>query len=341
MLVGDISEFELIDKLSCALGSKNEQRKREMRDSGFDVFLGIGDDGAVWEDIAGVKVLTTDTLVDGVHFTLNHFEWRDLGWKTLAVNLSDLAAMGAIPLCSVVTLGLTADIPVNGLLDMYQGMGEISDQYGGVIIGGDIVRSEVFFVTVAMHGRALGSNKVLTRNSAKPGDKIAVTGHIGCSSAGLHSLTETSEVNDTDGIQHLRNTHFRPKPRISEGQILLNHGVKAAMDISDGLVGDLMKLCQTSGVGAVVRAMDVPVDLYLKKSYPDECLNFALNGGEDYELLFTASPEITQKLLRTKDINFFIIGDIVSETSKVRVIDERGREIEMAKTGWDHFALDE
>ncbi len=340
MLVSDISEFDLIDKLSCVLGLENERRERDLRASGFDVFVGIGDDGAVWEDISGVKVLTTDTLVEGVHFTLNHSDWHDLGWKTLAVNLSDLAAMGAIPLCSVVTLGLTADIPVNGLLDMYKGMAEISNQYGGAVIGGDIVKSGVFFVTVAMYGRALKRHKILTRGSAKPGDKIGVTGHIGCSSAGFHSLTEISEVNYTDDIQHLRTAHFRPKPRINEGMLLVRHGVRTGMDISDGLIGDLMKLCQSSGVGAVVRSMDVPADQYLKRSYPKKWLDFALSGGEDYELLFTARPDIVQKLAGENDIDFSIIGDITSGISKVRVIDECGRDIDISKSGWDHLASD-
>lgn len=359
MLVSDIGEFQMIDTLAQAIADENALCLAQLTGRGFRLILGIGDDAAAWESPPGVRVMTTDTMVENVHFIPHLISWRELGWKAMAVNLSDVAAMGCLPLYSVITLGLRGDLPVEGLVEMYKGMMEACRRYGGAIVGGDIVRSPVFFITVAMEGAAV-SSALLTRHSARPGDKIAVTGHLGCSGGGLRMLMgegrkatpsmsppwqgggpeevafRPSSEND-EVARHLRDAHHRPMPRVPQGMALAQQGVVAAMDVSDGLVDDLGKLCRASGVGAIVQAERVPADDFLRRAYPNDWLELALGGGEDYELLFTAPAEVMESAVAALDVPVSIIGDIIAGPPKVAVLDKRGRSIAVKRGGWDHF----
>jgi thiamine-monophosphate kinase len=341
MLVSEIGEFQLIDTLARTIANENERCLAQLTEHGFRVILGIGDDAAAWEGPPGVRVLTTDTMVENVHFIPDLISWGELGWKAMAVNLSDVAAMGCLPLYSVITLGLRGDLPVEGLAEMYSGMMEACRRCGGAIVGGDVVRSPVFFITVAMEGAAV-SSALLTRRSARPGDKIAVTGHLGCSGGGLRMLLEGRGGAETrpynaETAQHLRDAHHRPMPRVPEGMALAQQGVIAAMDVSDGLVDDLGKLCKASGVGAVVHAERVPADELLRRAYPNDWLELALGGGEDYELLFTAPPGVMERAIAALDVPASIIGDIVAGPPQVTVLDGRGRPMAVKHGGWDHF----
>ena len=331
MLVRDTGEFRLIDLLAETLAAEDAE----------GAGLGIGDDAAVWEDGAGTRVLTTDAMVEGVHFDLDLTGWRDLGWKAIAVNLSDVAAMGCLPTCSVVTLGLRDDLPVEGLVEMYRGMAEACRSHGGRVVGGDVVRSPVFFVSVAMEGEAAvsgpdGRGVTLTRHAAEIGDVIAVTGSLGDSAGGLH-LALAGE-NFENSTERLRAAHFRPEPRLAAGQTLARAGIRAAMDISDGLVGDLTKLCEASGVGAVVRGGDVPVSDALRSRFPDRWLSLALTGGEDYELLFTGREEAVSEVGQAVDVPVTVIGEIVEASRGVSVLGADGMTIDAERGGWDHFA---
>ena len=154
MLVRDLGEFGLIELLAETLVEEGVEGPEFTGDDLQSPHLGIGDDAAVWESKAGTRVLTTDTMVEGVHFSLDLTGWRDLGWKAMAVNLSDVAAMGCVPTCSVVTLGLRDDQQVEGLVEMYRGMAEACRSHGGRVVGGDIVGSPVLFVSVTMEGEA-------------------------------------------------------------------------------------------------------------------------------------------------------------------------------------------
>ena len=348
MQVNDIGEFQLIETLTRAIADENAACIEGLSERGFRPRLSIGDDAAAWEGPSGVRVLTTDTMVDGVHFSLDNTSWKDLGWKSLAANLSDIAAVGCAPLYAVVTLGLRGDLPVEELVEMYGGMLEACRRFGGAIAGGDVVRSPVFFVTVALEGVAVASRAegsepdlLLTRDSASPGDKIAVTGSLGCSAGGLRMLAgrggfETRPYDETAG--HLRNAHNRPVPRVPQGIALAEHGILAAIDISDGLVDDLGKLCAASGVGAVVRSERVPADEYLKRAYPEDWLELALGGGEDYELLFTAPPNVMDGVVDSLGVPVSIIGDIVAGEPVVTVLDMNGEAIPIESGGWDHFS---
>ena len=341
MLVGDIGESRLIEILIRAVKERIVYFGNLPEAEGRSLRVPIGDDAAAWEEDAGTRVLTTDTLVEGVHFRLQGTCWTDLGWKAIAVNLSDVAAMGCHPTYSVITLGLRADLPVDGIVGMYGGMLDACDLYGGAIVGGDIVRSPVFFVTVAMHGvaavgREAGATPLLTRGSASPGGKIAVTGSLGCSAGGLRMMLEGLSL-DEETASHLRDAHNRPVPRVQQGLLLVRRGVVTAMDISDGLVEDLGKLCKASGVGAVIRSDLVPADSFLRRAYPDDWLSLALSGGEDYELMFAAPPELMDSVAVEMDVPVSIIGDIVAAPRGIRIVDQNGCAVSVKQGGWDHF----
>ena len=340
MQVSDVGERRLIEALDEVIGAQQTSTD-QVAGPGFRLRLSIGDDAAAWDGPAGARVLTSDALVEGVHFDVGRTGWADLGWKSLSVNLSDIAAMGCAPLYSVVTLGLRGDLPVDGLVEMYRGMLEACRLHGGAIVGGDTVRSPVFFVAVAMVGvaPASGEGPLLTRAAARPGDKVAVTGSLGCSAGGLRMMRREADF-DEETAAHLRDAHVRPTSRVAEGMLLARHEVLAAIDVSDGLIDDLGKMCQASGVGALVQSHLVPADAFLRLAYPDDWLSLALAGGEDYELLFTAPPEVLDDVASHLEVPVTVIGDIVGGPPGVRVLDERGASIQLDREGWDHFGPD-
>ena len=347
MLVQDIGEFDLIKTLAETISSHGDDLVDRLSERGFRVRVPLGDDAAAWDSPAGLNVLTTDTMVEGVHFSPEPIGWSDLGWKSLAVNLSDIAAMGCAPLYAVVTLGLRGDLPVDGLVEMYQGMLEACRQCGGAIVGGDVVRSPTFFVTVAMEGAAVapegtGRSVVLRRDAASAGDQIAVTGSVGCSAGGLRILAQgtdrsVSDAVDPDTASHLTDAHNRPIPRVTQGMLLAREGVTAAIDISDGLVDDLGKMCAASGVGAVVYSDLIPADGWLKRAFPDDWLALALGGGEDYELLFTARPALVQQVAAESDVPVTVVGEVVDGAPEIRVVEGSGKALEVHRGGWEHF----
>ena len=178
----DIGEFGLISRLSAQV---EEAHLVSPRIDGFELKAGIGDDAAAWTAL-GTAVATTDTMVEGVHFTRATIPWADLGWRVWAANLSDIAAMGAVPTVGIVTLGLPGDLPIQAIDELYRGMLEACRCYQTLIVGGDVVSSRDVFVTIAMHG--VCEAEPLRRNAARPGDAVAVTGPLGGSRAGLQSL---------------------------------------------------------------------------------------------------------------------------------------------------------
>ena len=339
MLVRDIGEFELIDALAAVIADANRSHIRSLDQRGFRMLRAIGDDAAAWRSPAGVRVFTTDTMVEGIHFDLRYTGWADLGWKALATNISDVAAMGCAPSYATVTLGLRGDIPVDGLTEMYRGMMELTAEYGGAIIGGDIVKSPGFFISVSLEGIAEGVDEdaLMLRDKAQFGDLIAVTGTLGSSAAGLQLLLEGADASGLVSYEYLTNAHNRPVPRVTEGEALVKLGVRCAMDVSDGLVDDLGKLCRAASVGARVHASNIPIDDRLRATLPASCLSLALGGGEDYELLFTATADVIQRAQESIHMPITVIGDIVEAGQGVKVLDDGGEAIDVATGGWDHF----
>ena len=340
MLVRDIGEFELIALLEFRIRERNRVQIENLRPLGVEVELEIGDDAAAWIQRGTRVVSTTDTMVEGVHFKTGATPWMNLGWKAMASNLSDVGSMGCSPTFALVTLGLRGDIPVDGLQEMYDGMMEACEYAGGAIIGGDVVRSDTFFVTVALEGVCSPETHVLSRGSARVGDLIGVTGHLGCSAGGLTILLEPEAARNTpdDSMTHLTQAHNRPIPRVAEGRALRDLGVRCAMDVSDGLTADLGKLCAASGVSAVVEVETLPADDHLKSAFPDRWLEYALEGGEDYEIIFTAEADIMEKATELPGARVTIIGRIEDGDGTVRILDANDEAIEVKSGGWDHFA---
>ena len=327
----DMGEFALIQ----ALQEMVEEDGSSSQEALSSLVVGIGDDAAAWMPETATELATTDTLVDGVHFRHDFISWTDLGWKAMAVNLSDIAAMGGSPLYALVTLGLKPDTEVADAQALYGGILSACREYGCRIAGGDLVRSPVTFITVAMTGVAGGH--LLTRHEAQPGDVVAVTGHLGCAAGGLRALLRGHTPEGESG-RHLREAHARPIPRLAEGQVLVQEGVRAAMDVSDGLMDDLSKMCVASGVGAIVYSDRVPADTFLSESFPQDYITLALGGGEDYELLFTAPDEVISRAQSSLAISATALGRIVADhPGRVRVVDERGEQLQIDQRGWDHF----
>ena len=339
MRVEDIGEFDLIRVLTGLIERRGLDRPSA---AGHRLKIGLGDDAAAWERSAGVDVFTSDVMVEGIHFDLASTGWRDLGWKSITVNLSDVAAMGCAPACAVVGLGLPYGLRENDLVEMYEGMLDACERYGCALVGGDIVRSPTFFVSVAVTGAAQAAGDgatnqpLLSRHGARVGDLVAVTGDLGSSAGGLRMMAERHRF-DGDTAAHLLLAHVRPEPRLSEGQALARHGAHAAIDVSDGLLDDLGKLCRASGVGAIVLADRLPADDFLRSAYPDDWLSLVLAGGEDYELLATGTVDTLEKVEREGGAPLSIIGEIVPRDAGVRVVDERGEPVVVDTGGWDHF----
>ena len=334
MYVRDLGDFGLIERLAQHVAAATTESNFRPT-SELHLTVTIGDDTAAW-NVGGVtELLTTDTLVQGVHFTLETSTWQALGWKGLASNLSDIAAMGGAPAFAVVTLGLPDDTLVEDIDALYAGLLEAATTYGVAVIGGDIVGSPVFFMTIALTGTTQVSP--MLRSAACPGDQIAVTGTLGGSAAGLAVLRGETATGESD-FNTLLESHRRPRPRVNEGQILARSGVLCAMDVSDGLVSDLAKICAASGKAARVDATHVPVHPEARRAFPQASLDMALNGGEDYELLFTGKDEVVSKVVTRLGPSAAVIGRIVAEhPGEVQVLDERGAERQLARHGWNHF----
>ena len=341
MLVRDIGEFGVIERLNRMIvgrGSGNEAVRA------FPLVVDTGDDTAVWEASRGRELFTTDTMVEGVHFTRETTPWRELGWKCVAANISDVASMGGLPTYALITLGLPPETAVSDIEEMYRGMLDIGEEYGMGVVGGDIVRSPVFFVSTALTG--VTQRLPLLRSTARPGDIVGVSGWLGSSEGGLRLMLhpEFAKGRDAtgDGAEFLRQAHRRPNPAVEAGQILSQAGIETAMDVSDGLVDDLGKLCTASGVAARVHASAVPTHPLLRQQFPDEFLSLALGGGEDYVLLFVGPPDVVSPLIPQLGEGSAVIGTVVSSEelgggSRVVVVDEAGRQLSLSGGGWDHF----
>ena len=340
MLVRDLGEFELIDRLESSIKCRNDAQVDLLRNLDIQVEVGIGDDAAAWAYPDSKVVGTTDAMVEDVHFLVDKMPWRELGWKALASNLSDIGAMGCSPTFALVTLGLRGDLPVAGLIEMYGGMLDVLELTGGALIGGDVVRSETFFISVSLEGIAEADAVVLSRDSAQLGDAIAVTGPLGSSAGGLRLLLEDGldeRVARTASCR-LATAHNRPMPRVAEGLALRRLGVRCAMDISDGLTADLAKVCVASGLGARIEASRIPADSHLKSAFPSDWLLLALGGGEDYELLFCAADSTMEKVIGELGTGVSVIGRMVDDNPGVTVVAEDGTEVIVGSAGWDHFS---
>ena len=324
-------EFRLIDRI--------RERTAQGRE---DVRLGIGDDAALVAPPAGQELaIAIDTMVEGVHFPPG-IDPADIGWKSLAVNLSDLAAMGATPAWALLALTLPRQSPeqVQAFVDGYaEGFAQLAQTYRLALIGGDTTRGSLT-LSVAVHG-FVPPGQALTRAGARAGDVVLVTGTLGDAAAGLRLLQAGARVDEGDGrAAYLIERLHRPTPRVKAG-LALRGRATACIDVSDGLLADLGHICEASALGADIEAALLPRSSMLLGAF-DETMtrDLALSGGDDYELCFTVPPSLVAEVqgdLARLGCGATRIGRMV-EGNGVRVRDEQGQWLETTHRGWDHFA---
>jgi thiamine-monophosphate kinase len=294
-----------------------------------DVLLGIGDDAAVLSVPADRRlVVAMDTIVDGVHFPLGTAA-ADVGYRALAVNLSDLAAMGAQP--AWMTLSLSAPTSDAAWLDGFaRGLFELADRYQVALVGGDTVKGPLV-VTVQIAG-SVETDGWLTRAGARPGDLLFVSGMPGEAAAGLAVIQD--HLPATSATQHLRQRFLRPEPRVSLGRCLRGLA-SAAMDVSDGLLTDLDKLATASACGARIDIDSLPLSSALLQTFDREtCIDYALAGGDDYELLFTLPPPLVHQL--PAGVACTQIGVMTDREVECW---RDGQRFAPRRRGYDHFAV--
>ena len=334
MKTGNIGEFGLIDRLAGTLGAAGDR-----------VLRGIGDDAAVLEGRADRLLLATcDIQIQGVHFVSGAIEPVQIGSRVAAVNLSDIAAMGGSPLWALVSLTVPPSTEVEYLEEIYRGMaGELSRSGARIVGGNTSSTSGPLTIDMTLVGEVEREN-LLTRDGARVGDALCVTGDLGSSAAGLFLNQNKSAACDAAVRESLVHRHLIPSPRIEQGRMLgATDAVTACIDLSDGLFQDAGHIAQRSGVGVCIHAEEIPVSADVRTvatSLRMDWMDLALGGGEDYELLFTADPvECDGILARVKEetgVSARKIGEIVDGAPGVIVIRD-GKRIDPAVAGFDHF----
>jgi thiamine-monophosphate kinase len=302
---------------------------RLVSDDAPNVVVGVGDDAAVVRPGAGDLVLTTDALVEGSHFVRAASVPRDLGYRAIAVNVSDIAAMAASPRFALAALTLPGDVDAAYVTELIGGMRDACAEHGCLLVGGNLARGRELTLAVTLTGE-VAPGRAVTRAGARIGDALVVTGELGTSAAARRLRDDASRWNDDDRAA-LRRAE-RPVARVGEAQVLARHGVTAMIDVSDGLALDLSRLCRASGTGARVDLTAVPVAA-------SATLDEAVAGGEDYELLAAipsdgvaaAASDVRELFgVALTAIGVIIEGDIVG-------IGADGSEAPLEARGWDHF----
>jgi thiamine-monophosphate kinase len=330
MRLKDLGEFGFISRITDGCVTRST-----------GVILGIGDDCCVFRSSGDrVLLLTTDMLVEKVHFIAERIPPEKLGRKSLAVNLSDVAAMGGIPREAVVSLAVPSRIEISFLDALYLGMKSIAAEYEVNLLGGDTTSSPDYLViNIALTGEAR-EGEIIYRSGAQPGDRIFVTGFVGSSAAGLDLLLSG---NPSESFERLLKAHFDPRPHVHEGRLIAGSGLAHSLiDVSDGVASDLGHICEQSRIGAIIEEALIPTEpefeTYCERFGRDR-LRLALHVGEDYVLLGTASEDATGQLkdaLTSQSCALHAIGRITREPG-LRLQRRDGRMEHLAARGWDHF----
>jgi thiamine-monophosphate kinase len=317
MRLKNLGEFALIDRISKRLKKPSPR-----------VIAGIGDDAAVLKTSNDkLLIVTTDTLVEGVHFDLKFTPFFSLGYKALSSNISDCAAMGGRATSALVTLGLPGKLKVKDVDELYRGISSLAKKQGIDVIGGDTVSSpKALVVSITLLGEVERKNLIL-RSGARVGDAIMVTGDLGKSAASLYRK------------------HALIKPRVNESQIIAKSGLATTMiDNSDGLARCLIEICKMSKVGARVFTDKIPksssTESAAKKLKLDP-IKLALDGGEDYELVFTVrkskAKALAQRIFRKTKTPVTIVGEIIGKSKGIKLVGENGKERALKSAGYEHF----
>ena len=304
------------------------------------VTLGIGDDAAAWQPSRSARsVVTTDALVEGVHFSRALMTMRDIGMRAMAANLSDVAAMGARPLLVTVALGIPKDLDPTDVLECYRGLDACARAFRVQIVGGDLTRSPVLLFSITVIGEVRSTN-LKTRSGALPGDVLAVTGPLGASRAGLAQAKGEIALSE-DGARAALRSYRTPGARCAAGRFLgASRNVRAMMDCSDGLSTDVARLAHASHMGARIEYVPVAAcALEAAAQLGVDPIDFALAGGEDFELLVAVAPRAFEHLSRRYAARFgeelIRLGTV--EADERLVVVKQGAPEPMERSGWDHF----
>ena len=337
--ISDLGEFGLIDTLT-----------KDFVSYSSSTIKGVGDDAAVIATSEeGVMLVSTDMLVEGIHFNLMYSPLMHLGYKSVVVNLSDIYAMNGTPKQVTVSIAISSRFPLEAVEELYKGIKKACDIYQVDLIGGDTTSSlSGLMISITALGTAK-KDEVVYRSGAKEYDLLVVSGDLGGAYMGLQVLERERAVfkanpeiqPDLDGHDYLLERQLKPEARKDVIQILKELGAHptAMIDISDGLASEIMHICKASEVGCTIYDERIPLDAKTSIAaieFNVDPVTTALNGGEDYELLFTIKQEDYEKV--ASNPNFTVIGHITDKASGVNLVDKNGSHIALKAQGWNHFA---
>ncbi|WP_319499752.1 thiamine-phosphate kinase [uncultured Draconibacterium sp.] len=334
--ISELGEFGLIDRLTKAINIKNESTVK-----------GVGDDAAILDFKEKQVVVSSDLLTEGIHFNLMYVPLKHLGYKAVVVNLSDIYAMNAIPKQVTVSMAVSGKFSVEALEDLYEGIHLACEQYNVDLVGGDTTSSLTgLTLSITAIGEA-EKDDIVMRSGAKPNDILCVSGDLGGAYMGLQLLERENEVfkvNENmqpklDGYDYILERQLKPEARGDIIAAFKRLGIKptSMIDISDGLSSEIMHLCKNSGVGCSLFEDKVPMDYQTKQMAEEFNINplvAALNGGEDYELLFTLPLEDYEKI--KNDPDFTVIGHMTEAGEGVNLQTTGGSSIPLEAQGWNH-----
>jgi thiamine-monophosphate kinase len=335
--IGTLGEFGLIHQLT-----------KDYRPSQPSTVKGIGDDGAVIDNGKYLTVVSTDLLIEGIHFDLAYSPLKHLGYKAVVVNLSDIYAMNATPKQITVSLALSNRFSVEATEELYEGIYAACKHYGVDVVGGDTTSSRsglIISITAIGQGE---KHKLVYRNGAKQGDLICITGDVGAAYLGLQILEREKQLflsdaaiqPDLEGQKYLIGRQLKPEARKDMIELFekANLVPTAMIDISDGVASDLFHICQQSNVGAFLEETGVPIhpDAQLMAiKFKLDPITCALSGGEDYELLFTIDPKDVDKVKYLPDL--YIAGEITAPSDGIKLHTQGGNVHTLTAQGWTHF----
>ena len=321
-----ISELALIERIAARAATRPGTE------------LGIGDDAAVIAT-GGHAVVTHDMLVEAVHFRRSTTGLRDLGHKALAVNLSDVAAMGAEPLAALVGLGLPADVGTGDVDELYEGIERLAERCGVTVAGGDITAAPVLVLAVTAVGRPWPGVAPVGRGGGRAGDLLCVTGRLGAAAAGRALLEEPGLAAGVEDAASLRTAHRAPQPRVAAGRALGAGGARAMLDLSDGLALDAQRMARACGLRARIDLDALPLAPGVEAvaaALGDDPRVLAATGGEDYELLAAVPPGLLETLREELDVPLTPVGRLEEGDPEVMAVDRAGRAVPLPRLGWEH-----
>ncbi len=332
-----VGEFGLIRRIRDLLKARGA--------AGTGLIFGAGDDTAAMTPRPGHDILATcDAMVEGRHFVRSFMSPREIGRRAMAVNVSDIAAMGGFPRWALVSLGLDANVPVKEVLETYEGILDQLNPLNAVVAGGNITRCDGgSFIDITLIGE-VETGRMVKRAGARPGDAILVTGYPGQAAAGLGSLVEEPSPSAPEALPLIR-AYRTPTPRIPEGQAIAATGLANAMiDTSDGFLGDLAHVCEESGTGVEIMEDALPVSGPLTWYAGRKGVNpqdLVLGESDDYELIFTCAPmhveALKSAIARVSDLPVSNVGWMTDEPGRFQLTRLGGGKEDLKPKGWDHF----